>query len=88
MQMSSPSVSRISGKASATNGCEVFVSREHPRRCMSYTSAIKWSIPCPERMAIIRLVGAVLARRTMNVLRAAVKWVSKSSPVPEDGKSG
>jgi len=55
---------------------------------MSYTSAIKWSIPCPERMAIIRLVGAVLARRTMNVLRAAVKWVSKSSPVPEDGKSG
>lgn len=26
--MSSPSVSRISGKASATNGCEVFVSRE------------------------------------------------------------
>jgi hypothetical protein len=26
--MSSPSVSRISGKASATNGCEVFVPRE------------------------------------------------------------
>lgn len=26
--MSSPSVSRISGKASATNGCEVFISRE------------------------------------------------------------
>jgi hypothetical protein len=26
--MSSPSVSRMSGKASATNGCEVFVSRE------------------------------------------------------------
>ena len=25
--MSSPSVSRISGKASATNGCEAFVSR-------------------------------------------------------------
>jgi hypothetical protein len=55
---------------------------------MSYTTAIKWSIPCPERMAIIRLVGAVLARRTMNVLRAAVKWVSKSWPVPEDGKAG
>jgi len=37
--MSSPSVSPMSGKASATNGCEVFVSREQQAASASVVSA-------------------------------------------------